>query len=73
MNDAHPDLLYIQITACATVGMVLATMFMIYWQIRATRGVAKVQLTMDLMDRYDSAQTRTYRRALAEMSGDSGR
>jgi len=66
LSDAHQhDLVYIQMTAWATVALVAATIFMIVWQIQSAKRVAKAQLTIDLMDRYDPQQVRVYRQTLA--------
>ena len=63
----HPDLIYIQITAWATVGLVIATIGMIVWQIKSTKSVAKVHLSMQFMDQYDSMQMRANRQSLASL------
>ena len=63
--EAHPDLIYIEITAWATVALVVATIGMIVWQIHATKSAAKVQLSMQFMDQYDSMQMRANRQSLA--------
>jgi hypothetical protein len=63
--EARPDLLYIEIGAVAAVALVIVTCIMIGFQIRAANTIAKVQLTMGLMDRKDSLEIRNYRRAIA--------
>ena len=65
--DAHPDLLYIAITAWATIALVVATIFMIWWQIKETRRVASVQLAVQLADRFESPQMRSTRESLAKL------
>jgi hypothetical protein len=63
--ESHSDLIYIEITAWATVAMVIATIGMIVWQIKAAKAMAKVELSMRLMEQYDSTQMRENRRILA--------
>ena len=63
--EAHPDLLYIQITAWGTVALVIATIGMIVWQILSTKNATKVQLSLQLMEKYDSPQMRANRQVLA--------
>src|ERR1035437_1356587 len=67
ITEIHPDLLYIQITAWATVCLVIATIGMIVWQIVSTKRATKVHLTMKLMDRYDSVEMRAIRQSLASL------
>jgi hypothetical protein len=64
-TEIHPDLLYIQITAWATVCMVIATIGMIVWQIKSQKNANKIELSMRLMDQYDSMQMRENRKSLA--------
>jgi hypothetical protein len=64
-STKSPDLFYIQVTAWATVALVIATIFMIVWQIISAKKSAKVQLAIQFIDRYDSEQMRSNRRALA--------
>ena len=66
-SEAHLDLLYIAITAWATVALVVATIFMIWWQIKETRRVASVQLAVQLADRFESPQMRSTRESLAKL------
>lgn len=63
--EMHPDLIYIEITAWATVALVIATIVMIVSQINAAKRENKIGLTMRLMDQYDSIQIRQNRKALA--------
>jgi hypothetical protein len=65
-GETAADLLYVQITAWGTVALVLATIFMIVWQIRSAKQTAKVQLSMQFVDRYDGNQMRESRRLLAK-------
>ena len=67
ISDAHPDLLYIQITAWATVALVVATIGMIVWQIVSTKSATKVQLSMQFMNQYDSMRMRANRQSLASL------
>jgi hypothetical protein len=63
--EPNPDLLYIQITAWATVALVGATIFMIWWQITSSKAAASLQLSMQVIDRYDVTEFRDQRQALA--------
>ncbi len=65
--EVHPDLPYIQITAWATVALVIGTIFMIWWQIRAAKEAAKVQMSLQLMDQYDGPPMRAHRQRLASI------
>jgi hypothetical protein len=52
--ESHPDLLYIQMTAWATVALVFATIGMIIWQIKAQKSSNKIELSTRLIEQYDS-------------------
>ena len=61
------DSLYVAITAWATVALVIATIFMIWWQITESKKVARLQLAVQLSDRFESPQMRATREALAQL------
>ncbi len=70
--ESHPDLFYIQITAWATVGLVIATIIMIIWQINASKSSNKIELSMRLIEQYDAMQMRENRKALASILQSGG-
>jgi hypothetical protein len=70
--ESHPDLLYIQITAVATALLVIATIGMIVWQIKAQEKANKNGLSMRLMEQYDSMQMRENRKTLASVLQSGG-
>jgi hypothetical protein len=66
-TEINPGVLYIQITAWATVALVIATIGMVVWQIVSMRKATKVRLSMQFMDQYQSAQMRANRQSLASL------
>ena len=48
--ESHPDLLYIQMTAWATVALVVVTMYVTHKQLKAAKSASQIELSMRLIE-----------------------
>ncbi len=62
-----PELYYTQITAWAAVAAVIASIVMVIFQICSSKKSLKVQISLQLGDRYDEKQMRENRKDLAKL------
>jgi hypothetical protein len=66
MQTPNPELVYVQITAWAAIAAVVVTIVMVCFQILTSKQSTKVQLSLQLTERYDDKQMRENRKALAK-------
>ncbi|MGP1718462.1 MAG: DUF4760 domain-containing protein [Methylophilus sp.] len=66
-QTVSPELFYIQITAWAAVAAVIASIVMVLFQICSSKKSLKVQISLQLGDRYDEKHMRENRRDLANL------
>lgn len=67
MQEINSDIFYTQITAWATVATVVATIFMVIFQITSSKKSTMVQLSWQMTEKYDDHQMRDHRKKLAEV------
>jgi Domain of unknown function (DUF4760) len=65
MQTPNPELVYVQITAWAAIAAVIANVVMVFFQILSSKQSTKVQLLLQLTQRYDDKQMRDNRKELA--------